>query len=213
MRCRQRSALDALFPPLVGPAGRCWGCCLHWTASLCMSCLLPRGLPRSSVPSEAVAALGSLASLEFGFGVRGQYSHPAVSLPPGVAWARLVLAVTKRPLRLDPAPLLLQPQAPDRHHLVPTERLAGCEPDHSGLGLHGVRTRRCHRWVPAAPSEPPAPRPLPLPPGPGRVASRVGEAQGRSWRSQPPVSPPDLPGHQPLRKAGAGGSRPTPSVH
>lgn len=131
----------------------------------------------------------------------------------GWPWARLVLAVTKHPLRLDPAPLLLQPQAPDHHHLVPTERLAGREPDHPGLGLHGVRTRRYHWWVPAAPSEPPAPRPLPLPPGPGRVASRVAEAQGRSWRSQPPVSPPDLPGHQPLRKAGAGGSRPTPSVH
>lgn len=120
----------------------------------------------------------------------------------GWPWACLVLAVTKHPLRLDPAPLLLQPQAPDQHRVVPTEQLVGCEPDHPGLGLHGVRTRRCHQWVPTAPSESPAPHPLPLPPGAGRVAPWVGEAQGRSWRSQPPVSPSACPATSPSGRPG-----------
>ena len=54
----------------------------------------------------------------------------------------------------------LRPQEPNGCPLLSTERPVRCEPDHQGLGLHGFRARRGHRWVPTASAKPPA---LPAP--------------------------------------------------
>lgn len=123
----------------------------------------------------------------------------------------------------------LRPQGPNGCPLLSTERPVRCEPDHQGLGLHGFRARRGHRWVPTASAKPPAlpapgrPRGCPVSgfdPNPSSNCPREGWAWsgGVAWHTVGPGQvpavqasagrspcPPHHPGSaQPLRKASPG---------